>query len=434
MRNKSKPSAKAPKNTPKEPVAQPQTSVPEVNRHRNRTKKLPLFPAKEQRLRVILFATLVVLLFAAAIICYIFIDRIVSSHDHYPVEIPEKTYIYDNLTGKTIEDSSLNSAPIYCIQIPNGLDGARPQAGLSEASIAFEAIAEAGITRFAAIFKKPSVSAIGPIRSLRLYHLEWDTPFDCAITHAGGAPSALAALKAGGYRDLTENYSYMYRSKGSSLNRRWNNLFTSSSDLANYSQQSGHTSSSPKSFTRMTDFESQEERELLAQKISDYEAYVADPSSYETPVEPASLVTTIELKFGNVQNFNPVYTYDPDSNTYLRSYASGAKHVSYTCPEGMSRPTPELACGEPVQIAPSVVIAMVVSEAKDTDNYHEVIQTTGSGKVYIFQNGTAIEGTWNKTSVSEQIIFKDANGEEIKLAPGQTWISAIPNYGSVSYR
>ena len=68
------------------------------------------------------------------------------------------------------------------------------------------------------------------------------------------------------------------------------------------------------------------------------------------------------------------------------------------------------------------------------DHYHEDITTIGSGSAYIFQNGTVFEGSWHKSDRSSQIIFKDSNGEIIKLKPGRTWISAIPeSYGKISY-
>ena len=76
---------------------------------------------------------------------------------------------------------------------------------------------------------------------------------------------------------------------------------------------------------------------------------------------------------------------------------------------------------------------MMVSERRASDNYHEDITTTGSGEAYIFQNGAAIKGTWKKPSVAEQIRFYDEDGTEIALAPGQTFIEAVPNYGSVEY-
>jgi len=75
----------------------------------------------------------------------------------------------------------------------------------------------------------------------------------------------------------------------------------------------------------------------------------------------------------------------------------------------------------------------VVSEKRASDDYHEDITTVGSGEAYVFQNGTAIKGTWKKDSVAEQIRFYDESGSEIALAPGQTFVEAVPQYGSVEY-
>ena len=100
--------------------------------------------------------------------------------------------------------------------------------------------------------------------------------------------------------------------------------------------------------------------------------------------------------------------------------------------ENLGEKNPEDIC-ELVQMSPSVVIAIVVPEKKASDNYHEVITTTGTGKAYVFQNGDVMEGTWNKATAKDQLKFLDDDGKEIKLAPGQTFVSAIPTYGNIEY-
>ena len=339
----------------------------------------------------------------------------------------EEESSYSLLTGEKIADEGLKNAPTYCIQVPNGTDGARPQSGLNQAGVVFEAIAEAGITRFAAIFQNPTTAIIGPIRSLRIYYLEWDTPFDCTIVHAGGSGDALTALSAGGYKDLTENYTYMYR--GTYSSRLWNNLFTTSSYLRQFSADRKYNSSDIKSFTRMTPEESRRSRiDNLANEKLD----ITTPAAGDT-AELTTKVGAINFGFGGWANFNVNYNYDINSNTYLRSYESGASHEVYSCTEeDLGERNPEDACNL-TQMAPSVVIAMIVSEKKASDNYHEDITTIGSGTAYIFQNGIEITGRWTKNSRNEQIKFTDENGEEIKLAPGQTFISAIPSYGNVDF-
>ena len=334
---------------------------------------------------------------------------------------------YSTLTGEVLANADKKDAPIYCIQTPNGTDGARPQAGLNRAGVIFEAIAEAGITRFAGIYQDPATSIIGPIRSLRMYYLQWDTPFDCVIVHAGGADDALNAVRSGGYKDLSEDYSYMYR--GTYGSRLWNNLFTTSSALERFSSEHNYNSAEAKGFARMTPEESDKLRvDTLAMEKLD----IVKPTSSDTSALNGA-TTAITLRFGGTPNFNVSYTYDTKSNKYLRSYESGLSHDVYDCEAGdLGERNPEDACTL-TQMSPSVVIAMVVQESRATDNYHESITTTGSGDAYIFQNGMAIKGRWTKESVADQIKFTDEDGKEVKLAPGQTIISAIPGYGSIDF-
>ena len=98
----------------------------------------------------------------------------------------------------------------------------------------------------------------------------------------------------------------------------------------------------------------------------------------------------------------------------------------------MGERSPEEVCALE-QMKPSVVVAMVVNERRASDNYHEDIDVIGSGDAYIFQNGTAIHGTWKKASKDEQISFVGEDGGEIRLAPGQTFVTAVPTYGSIDF-
>lgn len=334
---------------------------------------------------------------------------------------------YSALTGEPLMDGSQKNAPAYCIQTPNGTDGARPQSGLTEAGVIFEAIAEAGITRFAAIYQDPTSAVIGPIRSLRLYYLDWDTPFDCTIVHAGGADNALAAVSSGAYKDLSEDYAYMYR--GTYGSRLWNNLFTTSTYLKKFSSDHGYNTSEINGFSRMTPKESAKARADASakEKLDITKASSADTSEIEADV------ASINLNLGGWDNFNVHYDYDVNTNTYNRSYASGAAHEVYRCPaEDLGEKNPEDVCTL-TQMSPAVVVAIVVQESKDSDGYHENINTIGAGDAYIFQNGSVIKGSWSKGAKTEQIKFFDESGKETALAPGQTFVTAVPTYGSVDY-
>ena len=344
-----------------------------------------------------------------------------------PSETAGSDTIYSDLTGNTLKSLAEKTAPTFCVQTPNGTDGARPQAGLNEAGVVFEAIAEAGITRFAAIYQNPGAAVIGPIRSLRLYYLQWDTPFDCTIVHAGGADDALEAVRYGGYKDLSENYAYMYR--GSYGGRLWNNLFTTGWYLKEMAKDYGYETSNVKGFSRMTP------QENLVAKVDatvSEKLVITEPAAKDTSIM-APKVTTVRVNFGGWASFNVEYDYDSSSNKYFRSYETGAAHEVYECPdENLGEVNPEDSCTLK-QLAPAVVVAMFVEEHKAADNYHEDITAVGPGEAYVFQNGVAVHGTWDKAGVNEQIKFYDESGKEIRLAPGQTFVEAVPRYGSVEF-
>lgn len=431
---------KTSQNLQKQESGQTQESKQKLNQKSQKAAKKSKRQHKKltKKQKIILAIVIAILLLAGiGVGIWIFLNR---SEDAETLDEKEEIEyaepIYSALTGLEIADEKLNSSPTYCVQIPNGsTDGARPQAGLGAAAVVFEAIAESGITRFAAIFQNAEVSAIGPVRSLRPYYLDWDTPFDCTVVHAGGSDEAMQALRVGGQRDLNESYTYMWRESGGG--RNWNNLFTSPTLLNEYNGSKGWTSSQPKVFPRQTPSETTELLERRRKCAEQNSAEGVDDSGdnddngdeVTLTCEAYTPATTIKINFSANTSHNVIYNYDAASNTYLRSHQDGKPHLSYECPADLSKPNTQTACGEPKQLAPSVVIVMEVHQSTMVDNYHQSIRTVGSGKAKIFQNGELIEGTWTKDSQDARIIFKDSNGTEIKFSPGQLWISAVPGYG-----
>ena len=373
----------------------------------------------KKKLWLILGISFAVLLITGALVFYFFFydkqgsEPVLSAEEtsetleeDTPVAEPveEAPKIYSRLSGEEIASAEADSAPTYCVQIPNGVDGARDQVGLNSAKVVFEAIAEAGITRFAAIFQNPP-AVVGPIRSLRMYYFNWDGPFDCTIVHAGGADDAIAALRASGNRDLDESTTYMFRSSA---------FYPSGQSVT-------RLSSDIKGFPHFLPENARRDRidRQIVERLK-----IDTPASGDTDAL-APKVTYITMNFGSIPNFNPVFTYNSETNSYARSYQTGAAHNVFDCSD-------ENTCTS-VQLSPSVVIGMIVQERRAEDNYHENISAIGAGDAYIFQNGDVVLGTWEKSSREAQIIFRDSSGNEVSLVPGQTWISAVPNYGSVHY-
>ena len=301
------------------------------------------------------------------------------------IKKPEPVF-YSPLTGMKVDDEKATKQPVTAIMIENSPD-ARPQSGLRDAGVVYEAIAEGGITRFLALYQEAKPSLIGPVRSVRMYYVDWLAPYNPSVAHVGGSAAALAEVRSGNYRDIDQFFN---------ANTYWratdryapHNVYTDFKHLDALNKEKGYTSSAFTGFNRK------------------------DGKAAKTPT-----ASTITINFSSFL-FNTEYKYDKKSNTYTRSQA-GAPHTDR----------------EKGSIKPSVVIAMNVDmHLVMEDGARESIKTTGSGKATIFQDGKAINATWKKSSRKGQLQFVDEKGDDIALNRGQTWIAAIPNgSGSVSW-
>ncbi|MDB5169454.1 MAG: hypothetical protein JWO41_810 [Candidatus Saccharibacteria bacterium] len=297
---------------------------------------------------------------------------------------PKPTTVPSALSGLQV-DPSANGRPVIGVMVENSLD-ARPQSGLSQASIVFEAIAEGGITRFLALFQDTQPGNIGPIRSARPYYVQWALGFNAGYAHVGGSPEALADVKAWGVRDLDQFYN------GGSYHRTTDraaphNVYTSESTLNDLAVSKGYTSSTFTSFPRKAD-----------------------------AVSKVPTAKSVNLTMSG-PSFNVHYDYDAATNSYKRS-EGGAPHLDA---EGS------------VQLSPKVVVALVMQYGFKSDGYHSDYNTLGSGQMYVFQDGVVTEGQWSKPDNTTQFTFTDAAGKPLALNPGQTWITAVSAASNVSY-
>ena len=291
----------------------------------------------------------------------------------------EAAHYYSPLTGNEVADEAATKQAVTGIMIENSPD-ARPQSGLKDSGVVFEAIAEGGITRFLVLYQEQKPQLIGPVRSVRAYYIDWVAAFNASVAHIGGSAAALKEVRNGNYRDIDQffNASTYWRATDRYAPH---NVYTSFEKIDTLNAAKGYTSSTFTGFTRK------------------------DSQAAEAPNATAIDVTISSALY------NSHYAYNATTNTYDRSQA-GAAHLDR----------------EAGQISPRVVIVMKVNETTVMeDGWRQSIQAIGSGQVTIFQDGTVQEGTWHKADKTSQITFTDANGTDIPLARGQTWLTAVPN-------
>jgi len=284
---------------------------------------------------------------------------------------------YSPLTGVEIADEAATKRQVTGIMIENS-PSARPQSGIKDAGLVFEAIAEGGITRLATLHQEDRPGLIGPVRSIRPYYLDWMAPFDAAISHVGGSANALQTVRNGSFKDIDQFFN------GGSYWRATDrvaphNVYTDFDRLDALNKNKGFTGS----------------------------AFTGWPRKKDTPVASPSA--------GNIQitvsspTYNVRYEYDKTNNSYIR-FIGGA-------------PSKDREAG---QIAPKVVIALKVpTQLGFEDGQREQMTTEGHNEAFVFQDGTVTKGFWRKTGQKNQMQFYDKNGRIIALNPGQTWVTVV---------
>lgn len=298
-------------------------------------------------------------------------------------EPPKPTTVPSRLTGVQVAPE-LNNLPTTGVMIENSPD-ARPQSGLYEAGLIVEAIAEGGITRFLALYLDTKPGYIGPVRSVRPYYLDFLVPFDAAIAHAGGSGPALAEIRAQGIKDIDHgaNGAAFQRVSGRYAPH---NLYTSRDALLEAQTKRGYTSSTFTSWPRKQDKPS------------------AAPNARAVDINVSGFL------------YNSHYDWDQPSNSYLRS-------------EG-GKPHMDEKAGK--QLNPKVIVALVMTHRYA--GIYSVYGTTGSGKMYIFQDGVVTEGTWHKPDRKSQFKFTDASGGTLSLNAGQTWVTLITGPDAIKHK
>ena len=304
-----------------------------------------------------------------------------------PTPEPTPVLVPAPLTGELVTPDQA-AQHVVAVMIGDNVD-ARPQSGLSEASIVWQAPAEGGIPRYMAVFQETMPTSVGPIRSARQYFIEWAAQWRAVYVHVGGSPQALTTLRTKGRGQLVFNAdefrwggTYIWRIKE---RRAPNNTYTDGPNL--------------RKLTRALD-------------ASDGAIEPAWAFGPDTLLERRPIGGTIQFAYGTSRIS---YAYDNRSNSYVRS---------------VPRASPQVDPATDEVIAPKNVVVMLVSFGPLNDGHPEKkrleANVVGSGVAWIATNGHTLKGTWRKKSVTDPIRFLDAAGKPVTLTVGQTFINVMP--------
>ncbi|MCZ0938357.1 MAG: DUF3048 C-terminal domain-containing protein, partial [Caldilineaceae bacterium] len=141
------------------------------------------------------------------------------------------------------------------------------------------------------------------------------------------------------------------------------------------------------------------------------------------PAPGGATANSIRIPYPSVTASQVAYRYDTGSGRYLRSLGGIAHRDSNS--------------GQQIAVENVIVQYMphgpvnIVEDAYG--NLSLLINPFGAGRAIIFRDGLAYEGTWRNDRSGELPRFFAADGFEIPLKAGKSWISIVPLSYEIAY-
>jgi hypothetical protein len=301
-----------------------------------------------------------------------------------PTPVPTPVLAVAPLTGRLVKPALATRHPIAVMVDDHW--AARPQSGFTEASVVWQAPAEGGIPRYMMIFAEGNPTSVGPVRSARVYFVQWAAEWKAAFVHVGGSPQAMALLRAKGRGELVydaDQYrwgAYLWRTKDRVSPH---NVYTDGKRLR-----------------------------ALAAKVGAAPLEGARPVWVFRPDaalerRPSGARVDVAYSYGAFS-----YRYDRPSNTWRR-FVNGKLQK-------------DRASG--AIVAPKNVVVMEVAFGSLGAGQKGRLEAAniGSGRAWIATNGVVTRGTWKKTSAASPTRFFDGAGKAVALTAGQTFVQVMP--------
>jgi hypothetical protein len=282
--------------------------------------------------------------------------------------------------------TDLDSTRAVAVMIGNTPE-ARPHAGLSQADIVYEIMVEYQVTRYMAIFDSRLPEKVGPIRSVRMPFAQKIEELKVGIAHYGGASVGLG--DALGYLDRVKP-PIRYDGVGGI-----NTAF----------------------FFRSTDRKAPHNAYInLAKAIERAPEMELDVLRYEYQNRSGNEQGQgVQLRYS--RGYAPSYVYLDEQQVYQRFY-NGLEQL-------------DANTNEPILVK-NIIIQHVKHRTAESVGY-VLVEFVGSGKAEYLIQGHYVEGTWERATLSDRTIYKDDQGQEILLEPGNTWIQVVLSSTTITF-
>jgi hypothetical protein len=304
------------------------------------------------------------------------------------------------LTGEIVDPAQLNRLPV-AVKISNFPFAVRPQSGLSLADLVFEHQAEAGLTRFTAIFLQNDAARIGSIRSARFIDTELVPMFGALLVTSGSSYGTMDHLRANPYfagdnvwRLVSEETHYTCPPLCRSLADDSNTLFASTTDV--------RAATAARAAGQRADLKGLQ--------------FAGNPPPGGTPVDH------VFVDFS--QSAHVDWRYNLGSGRWDR-------WQDETLGGGMIAHFDALT-NQPISAANVVVLYanhvnnFVPEDPVDVTLCGLEIQLWTAGPARVFRDGKMFEGHWQRDAdTGWHLVIKDEAGNLIPFKPGNTWFDLV---------
>lgn len=292
--------------------------------------------------------------------------------------------VLNPLTGEWIDESYANARPI-AVMI-NNLKPALPQAGIEKADIMYEVLVEGGITRMMGIYMDYSdMEKIGPIRSARHYYVKLANEYDAIYVHVGHSTYAVTELADSGidHIDGTEGIGNIFTYRTSDR-KAPHNCYSSTEGILKAFEKTGFS---------LTHGDGYDANKLVF-------------NSEDTELADGTVANKLTTAFNNSRK--PWFEYNAEDKLYYRFEYSDKQIDEIT--------------GNQLKYK-NVIIQFASHSVLDEKKDLQEIKLTGTGEGFYATDGKMIPITWEKQTEKSVTKYYTADGQQLKLNPGKTWIT-----------
>ncbi len=335
------------------------------------------------------------------------------------------------LTGEWIDEETTEHRP-FAVML-NNIKAANPQSGIGQADIVYEALTEAGITRFLALYSEleegtPVAERLGSVRSARHYFVSFADEYDAIFVHFGETSYAKRKMDKLGIDHITGMYgvgvSSFYRDKSI---KAPHNAFASLEGIQNAVKRAGFRTEYEEGYEPHFLFYAEdtvpagalreeaahgEDAAGVPEGTGAGETAQAGNNAAGGPAEGA-LKSASRITLGFSDYMKPYFVYDGTDGVYRR-YQFDGEHTDYNTGE---------------QLAFKNVIIQFVKEWNiDKNGYQTMEIEKAEGTGWYYTNGTMQPVTWKKDESRRFMRYYDAEGELLVINPGKTYIAVFPTH------